>query len=65
MGYSPWGHKESDMTEVTEHIYTPQVSVSHADCPSKPDPILQPAHLLSALGSPGHRRPHGRSPGVL
>ena len=19
-GYSPWGHKESDMTEVTEHV---------------------------------------------
>ena len=21
-GYSPWGHKESDMTEVTEHAHT-------------------------------------------
>ena len=21
-GYSPWGCKESDMTEVTEHVYT-------------------------------------------
>ena len=20
VGYSPWGHKESDMSEVTEHI---------------------------------------------
>ena len=65
VGYSPWGHKESDRTEVTEHAYTPQVSVPHADCRSKLDPILQPAHLLSALGSPGHRQPHGRSPGVL
>ena len=22
VGYSPWGHKESDMTEVTEHACT-------------------------------------------
>ena len=22
MGYSSWGHKESDMTEVTEHTHT-------------------------------------------
>ena len=22
MGYSPWGHKESDMTEATEHTHT-------------------------------------------
>ena len=22
MGYSPWGCKESDMTEATEHAYT-------------------------------------------
>ena len=21
MGYSPWGHKESDMTGVTEHAH--------------------------------------------
>ena len=23
MGYCPWGHKESDATEVTEHACTP------------------------------------------
>ena len=22
VGYSPWGHKESDTTEMTEHTYT-------------------------------------------
>ena len=21
VGYNPWGHKESDTTEVTEHVY--------------------------------------------
>ena len=25
-GYSPWGHKESDMTEQLKHIYTQKLS---------------------------------------
>ena len=29
MGYSPWGHKESDMTEVTEHAHTVNEIIFH------------------------------------
>ena len=31
VGYSPWGHKESDTTEVTEHARTSPLSL----CPRK------------------------------
>ena len=38
MGYSPWGHKESDMTEVTERKHTPgdMLWITHMS----PDTIL-------------------------
>ena len=29
MGYSPWGHKESDMTEATEHACQFILSMFH------------------------------------
>ena len=32
VGYSPWGHKESDMTEVTKHIcLQPQLTIPLPD----------------------------------
>ena len=30
-GYSPWGHKESGMTEVTEYLYMQSTSLHTAD----------------------------------
>ena len=32
VGYGPWGHKESDTTEVTKHIrFQPQLTISLPD----------------------------------
>ena len=29
MGYSPWGHKESDITEVTEHAVIEMICLNN------------------------------------
>ena len=52
MGYSPYGHKESDMTEATEHacMHTPCVKCSQekqTDCPYPPTPLLPSETLYS------------------
>ena len=30
-GYSPWGHKELDMTEATEHAHTHRLTISQGE----------------------------------
>ena len=41
-GYSPWGHKELDMTEVTEHKHTSSNYYG-------PDIVLGDVHILTLL----------------
>ena len=38
MGHSPWGHKETDMTEVTEHARTCKINV-HSQNKINIDPL--------------------------
>ena len=33
MGYSPWGHKELDTTEVTQHTYTHTNDIKFKELP--------------------------------
>ena len=40
MGYSPWGHKESDTTEVTQHTCSKYMSIPNSWFIPTPDPIL-------------------------
>ena len=58
MGYSPWDHKESDMTEVTEHActYTHHNSICLREefhCPK--NPLCFASSLL--LPTSNHRKP--------
>ena len=40
MGYSPWGHKESDTTEAIEHVYIGRLEVP-GTAPSPPTHLLR------------------------
>ena len=54
-GYSPWGHKESDTTEVTSHAHSILVFVQFSSvtqsCPTLWDPMD-----CSTLGLPVHHQ---------
>ena len=56
MGYSPWGCKESDMTEVTEHALTHDMLLLLLSCFSHPsgEPGVSGDFWGSQEGCQGH-----------